>query len=253
MRRGLLLCGGIILAWVAASILTSSPDLFADGKTWFPPDYSRIIGLSMIVQGPIVALGAALCLGRAFIPLKLVPARSGTTASEPGPATTGGGPVLPICGMFFLFAVIGLFVGARVAAGQIERLEGVSRQMSDEPVDPHRQSRDELVDLYRWRERVGWTFGVLWLVVGGMLLGTPLFLKPRAWRFAWRINGAGGVAAIGGLFLSGVGLFVWRTNGMFLRGAYQFYNLVGLLGVLVGTIVTVSGGIMAVARHRPRD
>ena len=237
MRRGLLFCGGIILGWVAESILTSGPDLFADGKRWFSADYERFISLSLILQGAVAALGAALWLGRALIPLASVPAWSGTTVSGPKSATIGGGHVLPICGILFLYAAIVLFVGARVSAEQLEVMDSMSSQ-----------SGSGLVNYYCSRERTGWTFGVLWLIVGGMLLGTPLFMKPWVWKMGWPINRAGGGVAIGGLLLSGMALFVWRVNGTFLRGAYEFFSLIGLLGVLAGTSVTVFGSVMAVAR-----
>jgi hypothetical protein len=106
---------------------------------------------------------------------------------------------------------------------------------------------------YRRHERTARTFGVLWLIAGGTLLGSPLFMKPRVWKLGWRIDGIGIGIAIGGLLLSGIGLFVWRVNGTFLRGAWGFYNFVGFLGVLAGTIVTVFGCIRAAARDRPRD
>lgn len=238
----MLFCGGIILGWVAESILTSGPDLLADGKTWFAADYRRIISLSMIVQGIVAALGAALCLGRAFAPLTSVSAPNETTGSGLESATLGGGPVLPICGILFLYAAFALFMSARYNLEELERLER-------EPI----RSGDERVDNCRRLVRTERTFGVLWLIVGGMLLGTPLFLKPRVWKLGWRLNGAYCGIAIIGLLLSGMGLGVWRVNGTFLKGAFGFYSLVGLLGVLAGSIVTLFGSIKAVTWDRPSD
>src|SRR5437588_525153 len=105
MRRGLLFSAGILLGLVAEAILWNGPNLYAYEDAWFSAEFARIGGrLGVIVQGVVAALGAALCLGRAFVPLTSAPAQSGTTVSGPAPATVGGGPVLPICGILFLLA-----------------------------------------------------------------------------------------------------------------------------------------------------
>ena len=243
MKRRLLSCGGIILVLVAVSLLGERVEVFPKGKTWFSGYYDRIIGLSLIVQGAAVALGAALCVGRAIIPLKSAPGRSGTTVSGRESVTIGGGPVLPICAIPFLYiSLVGLTVVVRGAAKERERIERGSGQ-----------SRDDRVDYYRRQELMGRTFGVFSLVVAGMLLGTPLFLKRHVWQLGWRINGAGVGIAIGGLLLFGMALLVWIASGTILHGREDFYCPVGVLGVLAGTFVTVFGGIKAVAGDRLSD
>jgi hypothetical protein len=219
MRRILLSCGGIILGLAAVSFLGGGSELFAGGTTSLDV-VGCIIGLSLIAQGAVVSLGAALCLGRAMKPLASAPNRSETTASGSESATTGGGPVLPICGVQVLYVALLSFVSAQAAEGS---------------------------------QQTWWTFGVLWLLVGGALIAAPLFLKRRVWQLGWRVNGAGCKTAVGGLLISGIGLCVWRFNGTLLNGAYEYYRLMSLFGVLAGTIVTVFGGIRAVARNRTRD
>jgi hypothetical protein len=71
MRRGLLFCGGILLAVAAEAILLNPADVYLRDDPWFSAEFTRIVGLGLIDQGAVAALGAALCLGRAFVPLKL--------------------------------------------------------------------------------------------------------------------------------------------------------------------------------------
>jgi hypothetical protein len=95
-------------------------------------------------------------------------------------AAVGGGPVLPICGILFLLAAVGPFGQARRDSEQLEVMDSMPGQWGA-----------DLVDDFRRHERTERTYGVLWLVVGGALLGTPLFLKPRVWQLGWRMNGVG--------------------------------------------------------------
>lgn len=252
MKRVLLFCAGIPLGLVAVSFLGGGASELPWDKTWFSGNYDRIIGLNLIVQGAVVTLGAALCVGRAIIPLKSVPAGSRTAVSGPESAITGGGPVLPICAIPFLFVAVPVFMAAPSAAEQLERMDRASREL--EPM--HRdfsQDRADLVEFYRRQERTMYTFGVLSLAFGGMLLVTPLFLKRRVWQLGRPINGAGVGIAIGGLLLFGMALFVWRASLTILHRDWEFYCPAGVLGVLAGTLVTVFGGIKAVAGGRPSD
>jgi hypothetical protein len=104
----------------------------------------------------------------------------------------------------------------------------------------------DLIDDFRRHERTERTFGVLWLVVGGALLGTPLYLKPRVWQLGWRMNGVGFGIAVGGFLLSGMGAFVCFVNGLMMEGANKDFSFAGYVGVLAGGIVTVVGSIVAV-------
>jgi len=117
----------------------------------------------------------------------------------------------------------------------------------------------DLVEADRRHERTERTFSILWLVVGGALLGAPLFMKRRVWQLGWRMNGLGCGIAAGGLLLSGMGALVCVANGLKQNGdgltlslclspfLFQGLSLVGLLGVLAGAIVAIVGSIMAVA------
>jgi hypothetical protein len=151
------------------------------------------------------------------------------------PAAVGGGPVLPICGILFLLAAVGPFGQAREDSEKLEVMDSM----------PGKWGAD-LVDDFRRHERTARTFGVLWLVVGGAFLGTPLFLKPRLWQLAWRINGVGCGIAIGGFLLSGMGAFVCVANGLAMEGASKDLYYAGYLGVLAGAMVAVVGSIVAV-------
>ena len=66
----------------------------------------------------------------------------------------------------------------------------------------------------RRHERTERTFSVLWLVVGGALLGTPLSLKRRVWQLGWPMNGIRCGIATRGLLLSGMGALVCVANGL---------------------------------------
>src|SRR5262245_12164214 len=101
MRRVALFCCGFFLGLVAEILLWTSP-------TWYtsedptPTAFARAAGVAIIVQGAVAALAAALCLGRALVPLTFAPAVPGSA-----PAPVGGGPVLPVCGLLFLLAAFG--------------------------------------------------------------------------------------------------------------------------------------------------
>jgi hypothetical protein len=236
MRRVLLFCSGILLAVLAEAILGISHDLYARDDTWLSPEFTRIVGVAAIVQGVVAALGAGLCLGRAFGPLTSAPIQSGTAVSGPAPAALGGGPVLPICGILFLLATVGPYLIGQSESHMVELMASL-------PPDGNYSS--EVVDYHRQRARTAQTFAVLWLVVGGALLATPLFLKSRIWHMGWRINGAGCGIALGGFLLSGMGVLVWFANGLAMEGARMEPSLVGHLGVLAGAIVAVVGSIIA--------
>ena len=99
MRRPLLLCGGLLLGVVAGVILWNSPLWYTNEEDKVPAAVTQAGGVALIVQGAVVALAAALCLGRALVPLTLPPA-----VARPAPPAVGGGPVLPLCGLLFLLA-----------------------------------------------------------------------------------------------------------------------------------------------------
>ena len=103
-----------------------------------------------------------------------------------------------------------------------------------------------LIEDYRRDERTERAFGVLWLVVGGALLATPSFLRPRVWQLGWRMNGVGCAIAVGGFLLSGMGACVCLANGLALEGASKELNFAGSLGVLAGAAAAVVGSIVTV-------
>jgi hypothetical protein len=109
------------------------------------------------------------------------------------------------------------------------------------------QFGSELVDEVRTQVRAERTFGVVWLVVGGALLGTPLFLKPPVWHLGWRMNRIGWGIAVGGFLLSGLGALVCYANGLGGEGARSELAGVGYLGVLAGAIIAVVGSVIAAA------
>ena len=235
MRRALLFCVGIVLGLAAETILRNGPDLYAFADSWHSAAFTRIVGVEVIVEGGLSALGAALCLGRALIPLTSAPTQSVKVVPGPAPAAVGGGPVLPICGILFLLAAVGPFGQARQDSDKLEVMD----------IMPGKWGAD-LVDDFRRHERTERTFGVLWLVVGGALLSTALFLKPRVWQLGWRMNGVGCGIAVGGVLLSGMGAFVCFANGLAMEGASKDLNYAGYIGVLAGAIVGVAGSIVAV-------
>jgi hypothetical protein len=235
MRRALLFCVGIVLGLAAEIILWHGPDLYAFADSWHSAAFTRIVGVGVIVEGALSALGAALCLGRAIIPLTSAPTQSVTAVPGSAPAAVGGGPVLPICGILFLLAAVGPFGQARYDSEKLEVMDSM----------PGKWGAD-LVDDFRRHERTERTFGVLWLIVGGALLGTPQFLKPRLWQLGWRMNGVGCGIVVGGFLLSGMGAFVCIANGLAMEGARKELNYAGYLGVLAGAIAAVVGSIVAV-------
>jgi hypothetical protein len=239
MRRALLCCTAIILGLVAVVVLSNAPDLhlFVDG--WHSPEFTRMVGVGIIVEGALAALLAALCLGRAIIPL--IPARTqcDTQMARTVSGSGGGGPVLPICGILFLLAAIGPFGQARFYSETLE---------VEEDLPAGARYSDEIIDSDRRHERAGRTFGVLWVVVGAALLATPLLLKSSIWQLGWRVNGVGCGIAIGGFLLSGLGAFACFVNGLMLEGARAEFAYAGYLGVLAGAIIAIIGSIVAVFR-----
>ena len=113
MRRVLLFCGGTFLGLAAGTILWNGPDLYAFADSWHSAALTRMVGLGIIVEGALAALGAALCLGRAVVPLTPTLTQNRTAAPGSAPAAVGGGPVLPLCGILFLLAAAGPFGQAR--------------------------------------------------------------------------------------------------------------------------------------------
>ena len=235
MRRALLFCVGIVLGLTAETILWNGPDLYASADSWHSAAFTRIVGMGVIVEGNLSALGAALCVGRAIIPLTSAPTQSGTAVPGLAPAAVGGGPVLPICGILFLLAAVGPFGQAWQDSETLEVMDSMPGQWGA-----------DLVNDFRKRERTELTFGVLWVVLGGALVGTPLFLKPRVWQLGWRINGVGCGIGVVGFLLSGMGAFVCVANGLTGEGASKEVSHAGYLGVLAGATVAVVGSIVAV-------
>src|SRR5947209_5593234 len=109
LKRTLLFCGGVLLGLVAVAILWNGPSLYAAEDSWDSALFTRIVGLCVIAQGVVAALGAAWCLGRALVPLTPAPAQSGTAVTGSALAAVGSRPVLPICGILFLLAAAGPF------------------------------------------------------------------------------------------------------------------------------------------------
>jgi hypothetical protein len=236
MRRVLLFCGGILLGLAAGTILWNGPDLYAFADSWHSAAFTRMVGLGIIVEGALAALGAALCLGRAVVPLTSARTRSGTAVPGPAPAAVGGGPVLPLCGIFFLLAAVGPFGQARHDSEALEVMDSMPGQFGG-----------DLVDDFRKHERTERTFGILWLVVGGALQSTPLLLNPRVWQLGRRMSGVRFGIAVGGFFLSGMGAFVCYANCLALEGASKDLSIAGYLGVLAGAIIAVVGSVIGAA------
>ena len=193
MRRALLLGVGIVLGLAAVTILWNGPGLYLLANGWHSAAFTRIVGVGVIVEGCLCALGAALCLGRAFVPLIAAPTPSGTAVPAPAAAAVGGGPVLPVCGTLFLVAALGTFWQAQKSSHRLELIDSMPGEF---------QYGSELVDDFRRQAWTEWTLCILWLVVGGALVGTPLFLKPRFCHLGWRMNEVGCGIAIGGFLLS---------------------------------------------------
>jgi hypothetical protein len=237
MGRVLLLGVGLVLGLVAEIILWNGPNLcsFMDG--WHFPAFTRMVGVGVIAEGCLCALGAALCLGRAFVSLIAVPTRSGTALPAPTVAAVGGGPVLAVCGTLFLLAALGTFWQAQKSSHMLELIDSMPGEF---------QYGTEVVDDFRRQAWTEWTLCILWLVVGGALLGSPLFLKPGVWRLGWPINGLGCGIAVGGFLLSGIGAFVCLVNARAGEGASEELNFGAQLGILAGAIVAVFGSIVAV-------
>jgi hypothetical protein len=231
MRRVLLLSGGVFLGLAAGTILWNAPDLYLFTDSWHLAALTQMVGLAIIVEGALAAFGAALCLGRAIVPMTPAPTPSGAAV----PAAVGDGPVLPLCGLLFLLAALGPFGQARFDSEMLEVMDSM----------PGKWGAD-LVEADRRHERTERTFGVLWLALGGALLATPLLVKRRVWQLGWRMNGIGCGIAVGGFLLSGMGALVCYANGLLMEGANKDFSFVGQLGVLAGATIAVGGSILAV-------
>jgi hypothetical protein len=240
MKRILLICYAVFFALVAEVILWNGPRWYTNEKDKVPSTLTQIAGLALVVQGAIVALAAALCLGRALVPLTLSPEVSGSA-----PVAVGGGPVLPLCGLLFLLAGVGPLQESRRAAKDYEYAQSKPGQF-----------QDWAVELDRRLVPVGRTFAVLWFGIGGVLLAKPLFLKPRVCQLRRRLNRVGRKYAVGGLLLSvsGILALLAGTLGNAIAGIGRGGNpshelsVVGYLGFIAGAIVAVPGSIAAVAR-----
>src|SRR5262249_48224080 len=189
-------------------ILWNGPHWYTNEEDKVPTILTQIAGAALAVQGAIVALVAALCLARALVPLTFSPAASGSA-----PAALCGGPVLPLCRLLFLVAGMGPRERSRRAARDYEFSQSRPGQF-----------QDWAVELDRRLVPVGRTFAVLWFGIGGALVATPLFLKPRVWQLRRRLNRAGRKHAIGALLLSAAGILARHRTGLreaarWLRGA----------------------------------
>ncbi len=242
MRRLLLLSCGTLLGLLTEAVLWNAPNLYLFTDAWHGAALTRAVGLAVLVEGILTAFWAALCLGRAVVPLTSRPTQGGTTVSRPAPAAIGGGPVLPLWGILFLLAAAGPFGQARGDAEALEVMDTMPGQWGP-----------ELVADFRRHERVERTFGVLWLVIGGALLATPLFVKRGVWQLGWRMNGVNCGIAASGLLLSALGAFVCLVNGLLLEGANQDLAFAGYLGVLAGAAVAVVGSLRAAGSRRARS
>jgi hypothetical protein len=236
MRRVLLFCVGVLLGLAAGTILWIAPELYTLEDGWHSPALTRMVGLGILVEGALAALGAALCLGRAVVPLTSARTPSGTALPGPAPAAGGGGPVLPLCGLLFLLAAVGPYGQASKDSQTLAVMESMPGQFGGDLVADFRR--------HQWTE---WTFAVLWLVVGGALLASPLVLKPRVWQVGRRIRGVGCGIAVGGFLLSGMGGLVCFANAMAMEGASKDLCFAGYLGVLAGAIIAVGGSVLAAA------
>jgi hypothetical protein len=231
MKRAWLFSLGSVLGLAAETILWNGPDLVLLEDGWHWPAFTRMVGVGVIVEGALVALAAALCLGRALGPLSAEATPGGTDWA----AAVGGGPVLPVCGILLLLAGFETF-------GQAQKVAHTLAVMESEPgnIGP------EIVADYRSQVGANWTLCILWLVGGAALVMTPLILKPWAWRLGWPMSGVGCGIAAGGFLLSGLGAFVCFANGLAMEGASKDVSFVGLLGVLMGAIVAVMGSVVTV-------
>jgi hypothetical protein len=63
MERPLLLCVGIVLLLAAEAILWNGPAIYSFADSWHSAVFTRIVGVGVIVEGALFALGAALCSG----------------------------------------------------------------------------------------------------------------------------------------------------------------------------------------------
>jgi hypothetical protein len=82
----------------------------------------------------VAALGVTLCLGRAIILLTPEPTQC-CTAVPGAISATGGGPVLPICGILFLLAAVGPFGQDRHDSEALEVMDSMSGQWGADLVD----------------------------------------------------------------------------------------------------------------------
>jgi hypothetical protein len=231
MGRAWLFSLGIVLGLAAETILWNGTELVLWEDGWHSPAFTRLVAVGVIVEGALLAFWAALCLGRALGPLSSEATPGGTDL----PAAVGGGPVLPVCGILLLLAGLATFGQAQKVAQTLEVMES----------EPERLGT-ELVAAYRSQVWATWTLCMLWLVGGAALVLTPLILKPWVWRLGWPMNGVGCGIAASGFLLSGLGALVCFANGLAMEGASKDVSFVGLLGVLMGAIIAVTGSVITV-------
>jgi hypothetical protein len=231
MRRALLFFLGTMLGLAAETLLWNGPNLVSMEDGWHAPAFTRVVGVGVIVEGVAVALGAAVCLGRAIGPLSSAAMQGGTDS----PIVVGGGPVLPVCGMLFLLAAFGTFGQALKTSQTLGVMDSMPGNFGP-----------DLVADFRGQAWATWSLCILWLVGGAALGMTPLILKPQAWRLGWPMSGLGCAIAAAGLVLSGLGALVCFGNALAMEGASQDVSLVGQIGVLAGAVIAVMGSVVTV-------
>jgi hypothetical protein len=239
MKRIMPTCCGLFLGLVAEVILWNGPHWYTHQEDKVPTTLTQVAGVALVVQGAIVALVAALCIARALVPLTLSPAIPGSD-----PVAIGGGPVLPLCGLLFLLAGLGPLEQSRRSAKDYEFAQSKPGQF-----------QAWAVELDRRLVPVGRAFAVLWFGIGGVLLATPLFLRPQAWQLRRRLNRVGRRYAIGGLFFSVVGIVTWLISelgnaiGGIGGGGHASHELsvVDYLGIIAGAVIAVAGSIGSAA------
>ncbi len=241
MRRGFLFLLGVVLAPLAVALLSNAVDLFSFTDGWHSEALTRMVGVAIIGEGALLAFWAAVCFGRAFDPL--VRPRSNIEVFDPQQlhAVTGGGLILPLCGILFLLAAVAPFSQAHQDAEHLEVVADLPGHFGD-----------QLVEDTRAHERAGWFFGSLWLLFGVILLATPLLLPPRIWKLGWRIRGWGCGAVVVGIVLSALSALVWLGNGMAMEGASKDLAVASYVGLLAGSADALVGTVVALASRAGR-
>jgi hypothetical protein len=135
MQRAPLFCGGFLLVLVAECLLWIGPVWYAEEDSWFSTRSTRIIGVGLVVLGAEAAVVAAVCLARAFVPLRQTSAQSGMILSEPAQAPSWGRPVRFIYAILFFLGAVCVFLHAREVLHTLHVMEilgGVSIDIIDD-------------------------------------------------------------------------------------------------------------------------